>query len=167
LSGVIDTNIPLVVKYPDNHPETLVSGCEELLEEILTSETPVATDLDGEIVEEYFHQLDWSGGPTLGDAFAKWVHDRRFTWDERYRPDIGPLGLNSYTALQNDDEDFDPSDRKFIAVAKLADVAVHQATDTKWLNWGPALQRHGVEVIYVDEQAIRDAYRAKFGHDAP
>lgn len=167
LADVVDTNVPLVVKFPDGHPRELVDACEELLEDIIEHDRVVVTDEDGEIIEEYFHQLSFSGQDTLGDAFAKWVWERRWAWDASARPDIGSVGENVYRVLDGDHDEFDPSDCKFVAVAKVSGAPVHQATDTKWLDWGEALRRHGVAVEWVHEPSIRAAYREKFGCDPP
>jgi hypothetical protein len=167
LADVIDTNVPLVVKYPNDHPQELIDACEQLLEDIIEHNRVVVTDEQEEILEEYFRNLDFSGQGTLGDAFAKWVFDRRWTWDASARPNIDPRGENVYGVLDGDHDDFDPSDCKFIAVAKVSGAPVRQATDTKWLDWGDALRRHGVVVSYVHEGSIRAAYRAKFGCDPP
>ncbi len=50
---------------------------------------------------------------------------------------------------------------------KVAGAPVHQAADTKWLDWGAALASHGVQVCWVHEPSIRKAYRKKFGYEAP
>jgi hypothetical protein len=167
LADVVDTNVPLVVKRPTEHPQELVDACERLLEDIIEHERVVVTDAHDEIIEEYFRQLHFSGQDTLGDAFAKWVFDRRWGWDASTRPDIDPRGEYVYGVLDGDHDDFDPSDRKFVAAAKVSGAPVQQATDTKWLDWSDALRRHGVVVRYVHEPSIRAAYRAKFGCDAP
>ncbi len=169
MSRVIDTNVPLVAKSPAEWPGALVEACEVIIEDILTSRSPVVTDLDGEILEEYMHKLSISGQPSLGDVFARYVHDYRFTWDASMRPDIRPDAArqNSYGVLNEDDGEIDPSDRKFVAAAKVARVPVVQAADTKWLDWGPVLERHGVAVVYVHGDSIRQAYLAKFGRKAP
>lgn len=169
MTRVIDTNVPLVVKLNANRPQELLDACEEILERILEDRLTVVTDADGEIVDEYMHQLSHSGQPTLGDAFAKYVHDYRYGWDDVTRPDIQPHPgeENSYAVLGGDHAEIDPSDRKFVAAAKVANVPVIQGTDTKWLDWGEVLGRHGVQVIYAHESSIRDAYREKFGREAP
>lgn len=169
MTQVIDTNVPLVAKFSRDRPRELLDACEEILEEILEGRLTVVTDADGEIVEEYMHQLSLSGQPSLGDAFVKYVHDHRFTWEEAVRPDIQPDSVDehSYAVLGGDDAEIDPSDRKFVAAAKVAGVPVVQGTDTKWLDWGPVLGRHGVQVIYAHESSIRDAYREKFRREAP
>lgn len=169
MTRVIDTNVPLVTKFRDGHPQELLDACDEMLEEILAGRLMVVTDADGEILDEYWHQLSRSGQPSLGDALARYLHDHRFTWDDSMRPNIEshPVVENSYAVLGGDDAEIDPSDRKFVAAAKVAGVPVVQGTDTKWLNWGPILARHGVQVLYAHEGSIRGAYRKKFGHDAP
>lgn len=167
MADVVDTNVPLVVRFSERHPRLLADACEQLLDDIISEGRAVVTDLAGEIMEEYFHRLNYSGAPTLGDVFVKWVFDNRWTWDASTRPDIDPVGPYEYGVLAGDDADFDPSDRKFIAVAKVAGAPIHQAADTKWLDWGDALARHTVEVRFVHEPSIRDAYRTKFGREAP
>lgn len=138
MPDVVDTNVPLVVRFPEDHPPELLEACEELLAAII-EDGSIVTDLDGEIVEEYFHKLGRSGQPTLGSVFAKWVFEHR--WTEPHRVvDLEPTGVHRYATLPDDDGAFDPSDRKFVAAAKVAEAPVHQATDTKWLDWGDALR---------------------------
>lgn len=169
MTRVIDTNVALVTKLDGDWPAELTDACEELLEQILERREPVVTDAEGEILDEYLNQLSLSGQPSLGDEFVRYVFTSRFGWAPRYRPEIrpDPTTEHRYGVLGDDDADIDPSDRKFVAAAKVADVPVVQATDSKWLEWGPALERHGVTVEYVHEASIRDLYRRKFGHDAP
>lgn len=166
---VIDTNVPLVVKFEEDYPRELVEACEDIIMEILDNRIPVPVDAGGEIVAEYFHQMTRGGRTDLADLFARYVHDECWSWDERVRPDIDPdpETEHRYGALGGDDAEIDPSDRKFVAVAKLADAPIVQATDTKWLNWGGVLSRHGVEVHYAHERTIREVYREKFKQEAP
>lgn len=166
---VIDTNVPLVVKFQGDNSRELVEACEDILIEILQNRLPVPADSGGEILAEYFHQMNWSGAPTLADEFAKYVNDSRWSWDASARPDIGADDAVEYryAALAGDDEDIDPSDRKFVAVAKVTGAPIVQGRDTKWLDWSAVLSRHGVEVHWAHEPSIRAMYRVKFGYDAP
>jgi hypothetical protein len=166
MTDVVDTNVPLVLRFPESHPEALADACEILLETIIKSGVVVCTDAEDEIVEEYFTMLSRSGQPTLGDVFAKWVFETRWTQPETI-VDTGRSGEHEYGVLEGDDLDFDPSDRKFIAVAKVAQATIHQATDTKWLDWQPAFARQGVSVAWVHEPSIRAAYERKFNRAAP
>ena len=44
---------------------------------------------------------------------------------------------------------FDPSDRKFVAVALASGSPVANATDTDWLDYQTALEANGVELHFV------------------
>ncbi|MCT1545380.1 MULTISPECIES: hypothetical protein [Kocuria] len=165
---VIDTNVPLVVKFRADSPGELVDACEDIIMKIMTEELPVVTDLAGEIIEEYFHKMSHAEN-SLADLFAKYVHDFRWQWGEKYMPDIEPDGVaeNSYGVLGGDDVQIDPSDRKFVAVAKVSGASIVQARDTKWLDWKEILTRHNVKVEYAHEQSLRTMYKEKFGREAP
>ena len=41
---VIDTNVPLVVKFRADSPGELVDACEDIIMKIMTEELPVVTD---------------------------------------------------------------------------------------------------------------------------
>lgn len=164
MSDIVDTNVPLVVKQAAEYPRDLVDACEQVLEAIMLSST-VVTDVDDEIVEEYFHQLSRSGAPSLGDAFAKWVWENRWSWGNVV--DTQPDGCGNYGPLGTDTSTFDPSDRKFIAAAAVSCAPIHQATDTKWLDWHGELAALGVVVRFVHKKTITAMYTTKFGHPPP
>ena len=159
----------LVVKYAEEYSESLLSNCEVILEEILEKRLPVVVDFDGEILDEYGHELERKGQPTLADEFYKYLLQFSWGWDERYRPSLDPDSREEYryAVLGGDDSEIDPSDRKFVAASKVSGFPVYQATDTKWLDWELVLHRHGVRVVWVDEESLRCAYSNKFNREAP
>lgn len=169
MSRVVDTNVLLVCKSPEGWPVELRDACDELIEVVLEKRLEIVVDDGGEILEEYMHKLSLSGQPSLGDEFLKYVHDHQYGWHSKYRPDILPKAseANCYGVLGDDDAEIDPSDRKFVAAAKVAKAPIFQAADTKWLNWQAVLSRHGVEVRFVHEESIRKAYATKFKMEAP
>ncbi|WP_284760601.1 hypothetical protein [Curtobacterium sp. MEB011] len=169
MSRVVDTNVLLICRNPEDWPAELRDACDELIEAVLEKRLEIVVDDGGEILEEYMHQLSLSGQPSLGDEFLKYVHDYQYSWHLKYRPNIRPNSSesNSYGVLGGDDAEIDPSDRKFIAAAKVAKTPIFQASDTKWLNWQGVLSRHGVEVRFVHEDSIRRAYAKKFKMEAP
>jgi hypothetical protein len=121
-------------------------------------------DNGGQIVEEYRANLSAKGQPGPGDAFLKWLLTNE--WGGR-RVTRVPL-----TAKPADPSDFvelpapptgiryDPSDRKFLAVA-AADAThppVLQALDSKWWGWVTALKVAGVSIHFLcPEIAIKHA----------
>jgi len=60
---------------------------------------------------------------------------------------------------------FDPYDRKFVAVAATHPdrPAILQATDSKWWGWKEALAECGVIVEFLCPADIEAGYNRKFG----
>ena len=106
----------------------------------------VAIDDTGLILEEYRGHLSFAGQPGVGDAFFKHVFDFQYqgvrvlrvpvTLSDNERRGFEELPRNS----------FDPSDRKFLAVAVVAEAVVLNATDSDWAEQRPLMDRLGVEV---------------------
>jgi len=60
---------------------------------------------------------------------------------------------------------FDLPDRIFVAVASAHSnkPPISQAADSKWLDWVPALKRHGIEVKFLCPTDIQKFHQSKFG----
>ncbi|HSH56846.1 MAG TPA: hypothetical protein VK965_02695 [Halomonas sp.] len=165
--AVVDTNVLLVAnQYHDDVSEECVITCIEAIDRLRRSGVTVIDD-EWRILGEYQHKLDPSRGqPGAGDAFLKWLLQRQANpkhvaqvpvsetadeWFEEF-PDHG---------LQHE---FDPPDRKFIAVA-TADIGkppILQAADCKWLNWWRPLMVAGVHFRFVCPDDVRRFYTQKF-----
>jgi hypothetical protein len=96
----------------------------------------------------------------------KWVHDNRWKFPDKDRVKICKNG-DSYCEFPNHPglEDFDPSDRKFIAVsnAHSEKPPIMEATDSKWWGWRDALKEVGIEVRFVCPDYAKRKYREKMG----
>lgn len=129
----------------------------------------VFVDCHGAIVSEYRQNLSAKGQPGPGDAFLKWVLTHEWGGVRVTRVSI--------TAKANDPTDFeelapppdgtafDPSDRKFLAVAAVHPdrPPVLQSFDSKWWGWQSALLEIGVSIHFVCPAAIEAKYKEKFG----
>src|SRR5437868_10985283 len=76
---VVDTNVPVVA---NNRSEPLPSvelltACVRALQEIRES-GHIVLDSGGEIFQEYWRYLRWSGEPGVGDIFIKWVFNNQY-----------------------------------------------------------------------------------------
>jgi len=111
----------------------------------------VLLDNQWRILGEYMHQLSSTGQPGVGDAFLKWVLTNQAN-RERYalveitpKPDdeLDFVEFPNHPGLQN----FDRSDRKFVAVSAVHSLhpPIMQATDSKWWGWKNALAECGIE----------------------
>ena len=169
---LVDTNVPKMANRalqsddnisPEEH--ACVLACIDAVEHVINNDCLVI-DNENKNFYEYLGQLSLSGQPGMGDSFMKWVHDHCWgpkcdrikitrnnsSYDEF--PDT-----NKHPGLKN----FDPSDRKFVAVANAHPdkPPILQATDSKWWGWKDALAKAGIEVHFLCECYIKAKYEEK------
>jgi hypothetical protein len=154
-SVVVDTNVLLVAsnRSPQASPKCVLV-CVEAIVRIQSSER-VVLDRAYQIIGEYQNKLSLSGQPGLGDAFFKWL------WQNQANPECcevveihaRPGSVEDYEEFPDAPElnSFDPSDRKFVAVALASPSRppVMNATDSDWWNHREALEKHGVRVEFL------------------
>ena len=120
---LVDTNVPKVANLatqPDSRsdfPASCVKACVDAVEHV-ERVRGLILDAGDEIYCEYMKELSLSGQPGMGDRFMKWVHDHRWSLDASQRKSITRNG-DSYDGFpkHNRLENFDISDRKFVAVS--------------------------------------------------
>lgn len=119
------------------------------------------------IIKEYRANLNAKGQPGAGDVFFKWVLTHEWGGEKVTRVKITPK--------HNDPEDFlelpasqqgivyDPSDRKFLAVAAAhpEHPPLLQSFDSKWWGWQSALSSQGITIHFLCEHAIQQKHAAK------
>ena len=149
MTFVVDTNVAIVA----NGRETEVDArcqltCVERLK-ALASQEVVAIDDGGSILEEYKRRLNFSGMPGVGDAFLKHVFNYQYQ-DHRVRRVVVTPSENDRRGFEELPENaFDPSDRKFLAVAVVANAVVLNATDSDWAEHKTLMDSLGVEVTQL------------------
>ena len=104
--------------------------------------------------DEYFRYANRSGQSRAGDAFARWLWENQYT-SKCERVEITSKGgaPNNFMEFPDDPalDDFDPSDRKFVAVAKASrnKPTVLNAADTDWWNHREPLERNGIKIEFL------------------
>ena len=168
---VVDTNVPKVANLaanPDSSfdvPPDCVLACVKAIDHVVKTKGLIIDDGD-EIFDEYRQQLSMSGQPGPGDHFMKWVHDNRWGLPNPQRVSITRAG-NSYKEFPTGPglNNFDPSDRKFVAVANAHSRSIKppilQATDSKWWGWKDALVQVSITVHFVCCGYIKTKYEEK------
>ncbi len=161
MTVVADTNVAVVANgLSEQASEDCVETCAEKLEEIMRGEVKLALDDDWQILGEYTRNLH-STGADVGDRFLQWTLRN---WANLQRCDLVPITPinnleNEFQEFPTDPDlqDFDPDDRKFIAVALAhpEKPPILQAVDYKWLDFRDALQRNGVTVAFICEEDIQ------------
>ncbi|HSG40959.1 MAG TPA: hypothetical protein VLE27_15070 [Thermoanaerobaculia bacterium] len=151
---VMDTNVAVVAngRTPQASQEC-VAACVQSLRMLRDRHTVLLDDL-GRIFDEYRRHLSPSGQPGLGDAFFKWLWDNQCNPGHCRQVRITPTNDDRGFEEFPDDpalSDFDPSDRKFIAVAIASGETppILNASDTDWWNHREALSRNGVTVRFL------------------
>jgi hypothetical protein len=166
---VVDTNVPktanMAVETSAVSEDLLacVLACVEAIEHLVNDGTLVIDD-GGEILDEYGRQLSRRGQPGQGDKFMKWVHDHQYMPQRVERVKITRSG-DSYVEFPSHEKlcDFDPSDRKFVAVANAHTEKPHilEATDSKWWGWKDALAEVGITVRFMDPEYVETKFAQK------
>lgn len=153
MTVVVDTNVILVAN--GQHPDVsgaCVAACAARLHGIVQSGR-VAIDDGYRILEEYQHKTEPHTGKRAGDAFLRWLLRNNANPQRCEQVSIVEHAERGFESFPEDDRlaSFDPSDRKFVAVAAAcrAQPPVLQATDSKWLAWNEGLAAHGVQIEFL------------------
>ena len=161
MTVIVDTNVAWVASgRSEQASEDCVATCVERLEQINNDEMKLALDRERRIIDEY-QALEQTGRFNIGYQFYKWVE---MNWTNPERCDlveIKPVGGSEieFEKFPDDSElvDFDPDDRKFIAVACAhpQKPPILQAVDGKWRDFLDALHQNGVRVEYLCEDDMQ------------
>jgi hypothetical protein len=168
---LVDTNVPKTANLaldPVKVPHQLtgcVLSCVEAVEHVI-KKGGLVIDAGDEIFNEYRQQLSMKGQPGVGDRFMKWVHDNRWSLPDSDRVTITKIG-ESYDQFPAHDglNDFDNSDRKFVAAANAHPTKppILQATDSKWWGWKEPLAEVGITVHFLCPEYVEARYAEKMG----
>lgn len=170
LRCVVDTNVATTANGANQGaPPSCVDASAKALHRLMSGGHLFLDD--GErIVKEYRKNLHARGQPGPGDAFLKWVLTNEWNPDRVTHVPITPVDRGdgedfSEFPVPADGTRFDPSDRKFLAVAAAhpEHPAVWQAFDSKWWGWREVLGRMGVTVHFLCPKEIAAKHAKKMG----
>ena len=129
---VVDTNVAIVANGRETHAdEQCQLDCVQKLVSLVEQEI-VAIDDRGLVLDEYGNHLNYSGMPGVGDVFFKHVLDNQCQDRHVHRAPITPSEDDRRGFKELPENTFDHSDRKFLAVAVVAEAVVLNATDSDW-----------------------------------
>lgn len=143
---VVDTNVAVSANGRETHAdERCQLECVRKLKAVAVGEV-VAIDDGGSILQEYLKYLRWSGQLGAGDAFLKHVFNFQYDSTRVRRVPLTPSEDHRRGFEELPPNTFDPSDRKFLAVAVVASAVVLNATDSDWHEHRALTDELGVEV---------------------
>lgn len=171
MKRIIDTN---VINTANGQADHMSSDCEEacidFLIEFMEKGVLVVDDKrngESEIINEYERQISYNEDDIIGNRFVKWI-----SWNERDPDHIEriPITPSNHCEVWYKEitkgiglENFDRSDRKFVAVAFAhpEHPAIVNATDTDWLEVMEILSSQGIEVINLCSNEIERIHRER------
>ena len=146
IDSVVDTNVAIAANGKNTHadPECQLA-CVEHLEAICRDGIAILDDANL-IFNEYKTSLSFTGAPGMGDAFFKHVFLHMHGGMRVRQVTITPCSdeLRGFEELPRNE--FDPSDRKFLAVAVVAEAEILNATDSDWSEQETLTRSLGVRV---------------------
>ncbi|MCX6879368.1 MAG: hypothetical protein NTW21_37030 [Verrucomicrobia bacterium] len=169
MTSVVDTNVILVAngQHQDISPACVVA-CALKLQSIMTGGR-IALDQGFEILLEYQNKTTPKKNNRPGDAFVKWALQNNANSRLCDLVPLEPHPERRYKSFPDDARlaNFDPPDRKFVAVAAAHEKRppILQAADSKWLGWTPSLEEHGITVDFLCPADIQRFHDIKFGND--
>ena len=164
---VIDTNVGVVANgRGDTQADSAcklacvkkLRECVEILNEKRSGH--VVIDSGDEVFEEYRSHFNFSGQPGTGDKFFQTLYERQYSTDNCERVEINRDDEWGYLEFPHDEalNGFDPSDRKFVAIAMQSENSpvILNATDSDWHESKEALDKY-VRVEQLCPNCLRDS----------
>ncbi|MBX3184849.1 MAG: hypothetical protein KIT72_07620 [Polyangiaceae bacterium] len=169
-TAIVDTNVILVAnRQHQDVSEACVVSCTRRLQAIM-KDGRVAIDDGYRILKEYQNKTTPQIGKRAGDAFVKWLLRNNANEQRCDQVKLEEHSVRGFKSFPDDVRlaNFDPPDRKFVAVAVAhgGHPPIAQAADSKWLGWAPALRDHGVSVEFLcphDIQGFDDKKKGRRG----
>ena len=146
MTFVVDTNVAIAANGRGTHADVQCRlACVRRLRSLVAGEV-VAIDETGLVLNEYRKHLHFSGMPGVGDVFFKHVFNNQARDKHVRRVSVTPTDDDERSFEELPRNTFDPSDRKFLAVAVAAKAVVLNATDSDWGEQEALMDELGVEV---------------------
>lgn len=155
---VVDTNVAVIANGGQAVSPECELACVRLLREIVDA-GGLVVDTGDRIFTEYRRNLQMAGQPGVGDVFMCWVSTNRFNPAACDAVGLTPVGPDETDFAEFPDHaglaDFDPSDKKFVAVANAADSGppIKVAADRGWARHAEVLSACGIVVDFLCPEA--------------
>ena len=152
--AVVDTNVPIVASGSSGVSAECVNATVQAIRTLIQGGLLILDD-GRRILREYERHLSLGGQPRPGTVFLKWVYTNYANPSRCCLVHIRarPGDREDYEEFPDDEAlaSFDPSDRKFVAVARAhpAGPPIKVATDRGWWIHRHALAKAGVTVDFL------------------
>ncbi|MEI6235918.1 MAG: hypothetical protein WCT04_22915 [Planctomycetota bacterium] len=165
---VVDTNVVLIADGKASH----VSGeCKDICTlrlESIKRNGHVIIDDGWLILGEYKNKLEPNRDSLPGEKFVKWIlqnlaNPKFVTQVSITKTGAGGKYFKEFPDDRELETEFDPADRKFIAVANVHPdkPTILQAADSKWLGWEERLYAHGISIEFICCDELKSVRKRK------
>ncbi|MBI4825395.1 MAG: hypothetical protein HY807_03100 [Nitrospirae bacterium] len=158
---VVDTNVIVVANQRSDHSDdACIVACIDALQKAREKQK-VVIDSGGLFFDEYFRYANRSGQSLSGDVFVKWLWDNQANSKRCESVEITPCDTDTYDFKEFPNDPaltgFDPSDKKFVAVAFASKYKpkILNATDSGWWHFQSHLSQHGILVKFLCSHLMR------------
>lgn len=153
MTEIVDTNVILVAnRQHQDVSNDCILACMTRLEQIMKGGR-IAIDDGFHVLNEYQNKTSPQVGKRAGDLFVKWALQNHANPSRCDRVPLVEHPIRGFDSFPDDPRlaNFDPPDRKFVAVSAAHSdrPPIAQATDSKWLGWEMALHHHGISVVFI------------------
>ncbi len=166
---IIDANVPILAATPVRDiPEdqfTCALNAMKFIHSFLQdSNSKLVLDDEWRVLSEYQNIEKRNTGRSIGMEFLSWVYQNRLK-DVCDLLHLEEVSENVYAEYPPTEElrEFDPPDRKYIALAykHKEHPPIIEASDSKWWGIKGALREYGLQVNFIDEEYIKMKYEQK------
>ena len=164
---VVDTNVAVTANggNPATSVDCAASSAKALREVMATGH--VFIDDGGRMMTEYRANLKLNGQRGPGHVFFVWLLTHEWGGIRVTRVPLTPKYDDQYDFEElpkpPDGVRYDPSDRKWLAVAAAHDEhpPILQSFDSKWWGWREALGNAGISIYFLCAEEIERKHREK------
>ncbi len=156
---IVDVNVAIVANGKSEQADARCQlSCIRSLRNV--QQHMICLDDGSRIFTEYLAHLSMSGQPGVGDEFMEWLNQNRYTPSVCERVKIRKHPERGFEEFPDDPAltAFDPSDRKYAAVARASrhSPRILNAVDSDWRDYESELLGHGINVSELCPQNLRE-----------
>lgn len=168
---IIDANVALLAGTPVSKISVdqlrCAKECAGFIKNFIENpKSRLVLDDEGRILKEYRNARAIGSTPNLATMFCIWAH-QHLAMEEQDFIHLNEIEQDQYREYPDDVQlkEFDPPDRKYIALAykHSEKPPIVEASDSKWWGIKEALKSYGIDLIFIDEEYIKNKYVQKIG----
>jgi hypothetical protein len=167
---IMDTNVPAKAATPAQECKKeeleMHRDCMEYIKQFTENpDSKLVIDQDHEILKEYYNRIPENTG--AGKMFLKWLN--AYIWridsDDFVKIEKDSSGNYVMFPLESRTEEFDLSDRKFVALSRTHEEnpPIIEAADSKWLGFKEVFAEYGVHIEFLNLSYAARMYERKVG----